>query len=69
VVEPSLIMETTFGQALYRSPQPRRCLRRVIDFCRAALAQEETPVLMSYSGRARSCFAAWRTRALPVVGA
>ena len=63
-----LIMETTFGQPRYQFPPAEEVLREVIDFCRAALAQEETPVLMSYSlGKSQELLCGLADARLPVV--
>jgi Cft2 family RNA processing exonuclease len=44
-----LIMETTFGLPRYVFPEEPEVWRAVIEFCRAALADNVTPVLFAYS--------------------
>jgi DNA ligase-1 len=44
-----LIMETTYGQAKYRFPPTAEVIQGVIRFCREALDNDETPVLLGYS--------------------
>ncbi len=45
----TLIMETTFGLPRYRMPPTEAVLAQVVDFCRTTLAEDATPVLLSYS--------------------
>ncbi|MSU61568.1 MAG: ATP-dependent DNA ligase [Pedosphaera sp.] len=45
----SLVMETTYGRPAYRFPATDEVMRGVIRFCREALDNEETPVLLGYS--------------------
>ncbi|MBI5386320.1 MAG: MBL fold metallo-hydrolase [Verrucomicrobia bacterium] len=45
----TLIMETTFGRPAYQFPPAERVLDDVIRFCREALADHATPVLLAYS--------------------
>ena len=45
----TLIMETTFGLPRYRMPPTEAVLAQVVEFCRAALAEGATPILLSYS--------------------
>lgn len=44
-----LVMETTFGRPHYKFPPSEAVLTAVIKFCREALDNEETPVLLGYS--------------------
>ena len=44
-----LIMETTFGLPRYVFPPPAEVERGIVDFCRQALADGVTPVLLAYS--------------------
>ncbi len=44
-----LVMETTYGRPRYQFPPTEAVLRGVVRFCREALDNEETPVLLGYS--------------------
>jgi DNA ligase-1 len=44
-----LIMETTFGRPQYVFPPTNEVLQSVLRFCREALDNDETPVLLGYS--------------------
>jgi len=44
-----LIMETTFGLPRYVFPPTDQVLAEIVDFCRQALADQETPILLCYS--------------------
>jgi DNA ligase-1 len=44
-----LVMETTFGRPEYRFPPTDAVIASVIRFCREALDNDETPVLLGYS--------------------
>lgn len=44
-----LIMETTYGRPVYQFPPTKAVMEGVIRFCREALDNEETPVLLGYS--------------------
>lgn len=44
-----LIMETTFGLPRYVFPPQDEIERGIVDFCRQALAENVTPVLLAYS--------------------
>jgi DNA ligase-1 len=44
-----LIMETTFGRSQYVFPPATDVLKSVMRFCREALGNDETPVLLGYS--------------------
>jgi DNA ligase-1 len=45
----TLIMETTYGQSKYRFPPTAEVIQGIIRFCREALDNDETPVLLGYS--------------------
>lgn len=45
----ALILETTFGCPRYRFPPAAEVMGEILQFCRAALAQGETPMLLAYS--------------------
>lgn len=62
-----LVMETTFGRPEYEFPPAETVLRDIIQFCRNALAQEETPVLFSYSlGKSQELLAGFGDAGLPL---
>jgi Cft2 family RNA processing exonuclease len=44
-----LIMETTYGRPVYRFPPQDVVMQSVVRFCREALDNDETPVLLGYS--------------------
>ncbi|MCS7064476.1 MAG: ATP-dependent DNA ligase [Methylacidiphilales bacterium] len=44
-----LIMETTYGLPHYVMPPTEKTVRQILDFCRATLEDDETPVLLAYS--------------------
>jgi len=44
-----LVMETTYGRPQYRFPPTAEVMQGIIRFCREALDNEETPVLLGYS--------------------
>ncbi len=44
-----LIMETTYGRSMYQFPPTADVMRGIVRFCREALDNEETPVLLGYS--------------------
>ncbi len=44
-----LIMETTYGRPQYQFPPSNEVIQGVIRFCREALDNDETPVLLGYS--------------------
>jgi len=45
----TLVMETTFGLPKYVFPPDAEVIVAILDFCRAALAENEVPVLLAYS--------------------
>jgi DNA ligase-1 len=55
----TLIMETTYGLPRYTMPPTEETLGRMLDFCRDALADGATPVLLGYSlGKAQEILCA-----------
>ncbi|HVV00065.1 MAG TPA: MBL fold metallo-hydrolase, partial [Verrucomicrobiae bacterium] len=44
-----LIMETTYGRPQYRFPATKEVLKGVVRFCREALDNDETAILLGYS--------------------
>jgi DNA ligase-1 len=44
-----LVMETTYGRPMYQFPPTAEVLQGIVRFCREALNNEETPVLLGYS--------------------
>ena len=55
----TLIMETTFGLPRYEMPPTEDVLAQIADFCRAALEDGATPVLLAYSlGKAQELICA-----------
>lgn len=62
-----LIMETTFGLPRYVFPPEADVWRDVIQFCREALTDSATPVLMAYSlGKSQELLAGLRDAGLPI---
>jgi Cft2 family RNA processing exonuclease len=54
-----LVMETTFGRPAYRFPPAEQVRRDLIEFCRTALGEGATPVLLAYSlGKSQEVLAA-----------
>ena len=63
-----LIMETTFGLPRYVFPPESETVARVIEFCRQAVADGITPVLLCYSlGKSQEVLRALAPANLPVV--
>jgi Cft2 family RNA processing exonuclease len=63
-----LVMETTFGRPQYRFPPTAEVLNAVIRFCREALDNDETPVLLGYSlGKSQELLSHLATAGLPVM--
>ncbi len=63
-----LIMETTFGRPRYRFPPTEAVLAGVIRFCREALDNDETPVLLGYSlGKSQELLQRLAEAGLPVM--
>ena len=63
-----LIMETTYGRPEYVFPDTNDVLRGVIRFCREALDNDETPVLLGYSlGKCQELLCGLAEANLPVM--
>jgi DNA ligase 1 len=63
-----LIMETTFGRPQYVFPPTEKILADIIAFCRAALSEDETPVLFGYSlGKSQELLSGLAAAKLPVM--
>src|SRR6478735_6101223 len=64
----TLIMETTYGRPVYRFPPTAAVLKGVLRFCREALDNEETPVLLGYSlGKSQELLCGLAEEGLPIV--
>jgi DNA ligase-1 len=62
-----LIMETTYGRPEYRFPETNEVLRGITRFCREALDNEETPVLLGYSlGKSQELLCGLSEAGLPI---
>jgi DNA ligase-1 len=63
-----LIMETTYGRPVYQFPPTADVLNGVVRFCREALDNEETPVLLGYSlGKSQELLSGLGDAGLPIV--
>src|SRR5262245_59837684 len=63
-----LIMETTYGRPQYAFPPAEDVLKGVQRFCREALANEETPVLLGYSlGKSQELLCGLADAGLPLM--
>ncbi len=63
-----LIMETTFGCPRYRFPPAAEVMADIIQFCRAALAGGETPLLLGYSlGKSQELLRGLTGAGLPIM--
>jgi DNA ligase I, ATP-dependent (dnl1) len=63
-----LIMESTFGRPQYVFPPTDAVLRSVIRFCREALDNDETPVLLGYSlGKSQEIICGLAEAGLPLM--
>lgn len=63
-----LVMETTFGRPHYRFPPTAELMNAVLCFCREALDNDETPVLLAYSlGKSQEVLACLTAAGLPVM--
>ncbi|ATC62791.1 DNA ligase [Nibricoccus aquaticus] len=63
-----LIMETTFGRPQYVFPPTEKILADIAAFCRAALEDNETPVLFGYSlGKSQELLSGLAAAKLPVM--
>ncbi len=63
-----LVMETTFGRPEYVFPPTEAVLEGVVRFCREALDNEETPVLLGYSlGKSQELLCSLGDAKLPIM--
>lgn len=63
-----LIMETTYGRPEYRFPPTEAVMAGMVRFCREALDNEETPVLLGYSlGKSQEILCALGEAGLPLM--
>ena len=63
-----LIMETTYGRPHYKFPATEEVIKGVIRFCREALDNEETPVLLGYSlGKSQELLCGLGEAGLPIM--
>ena len=63
----TLIMETTYGRPRYRFPPNEDVRRDIVAFCREALADDHTPVLLGYSlGKSQEILSALEGSGLPI---
>jgi DNA ligase-1 len=63
-----LIMETTYGRPHYQFPPTESVIKGVIRFCREALDNEETPVLLGYSlGKSQELLCGLGDAGLPIM--
>jgi ATP-dependent DNA ligase I len=64
----TLIMETTYGRPEYRFPPTDEVLKGVIRFCREAIDNDETPVLLGYSlGKSQELLRGLTDAGLPIL--
>ena len=63
-----LIMETTYGRRHYRFPPTAEVLPGIIRFCREAIENDETPVLLGYSlGKSQEILCSLADAGLPIM--
>jgi DNA ligase-1 len=63
-----LIMETTYGRPQYQFPPTNEVIQGVIRFCREALDNDETPVLLGYSlGKSQELLCGLGDAGLPIM--
>src|SRR5262245_25442808 len=63
-----LVMETTFGRPEYRLPATEQVRDQIIAFCRQALVEDTTPILMAYSlGKTQELLRILDGASLPIV--
>ena len=63
----TLIMETTYGRPRYVFPPTDQVIESVIQFCRTALSENQTPVLVAYSlGKGQEILASLIEAGLPI---
>jgi DNA ligase-1 len=64
----TLIMETTYGRPAYQFPPAEEVLAGITRFCREALDNEETPVLLGYSlGKSQELLRGLAEAGLPIM--
>lgn len=64
----TLIMETTFGLPRYQFPPAEEVIASVVKFCREALEDGETPVLLGYAlGKAQEILSILNGAGLPIM--
>ncbi len=64
----TLIMETTYGQPRYQFPPTAEVLKGVIRFCREAIDNDETAVLLGYSlGKSQELLRGLADAGLPIL--
>lgn len=63
-----LIMETTYGRPEYQFPPAEAVVQSIVRFCREALDNEETPVLLGYSlGKSQEILCGLTDAGLPLL--
>ncbi len=63
----TLIIETTFGLPRYRFPAAQVVTKEIVDFCKTAIEDARTPVLLAYSlGKAQELAARLGGSGLPI---
>ncbi len=63
-----LVMESTYGRPIYQFPPTTEVLQGVTRFCREALDNEETPVLLGYSlGKSQELLRGLAEAGLPIM--
>jgi DNA ligase-1 len=63
-----LVMETTFGRPQYYFPPRETVMKAVVRFCREALDNDETPVLLGYSlGKSQELLCGLGDAGLPIM--
>jgi DNA ligase-1 len=63
-----LVMETTYGRPEYQFPPTNEVMQGVIRFCREALDNDETPVLLGYSlGKSQELLCGLGDAGLPIM--
>lgn len=63
----TLVMETTYGRPAYRFPPTADVMAGVVRFCREALDNDETPILLGYSlGKSQEILRGLSDAALPL---
>jgi len=64
----TLIMETTYGRPQYRFPPTAEVIAGVVRFCKEALDNDETPVLLGYSlGKSQELLCSLGDAGLPIM--